>query len=559
MPKRSIKTRRSKDRNPADGVSAILNDALLATAPHARVRAQPIPIAAADKRMAAPGDPRAELEHWQGVATALSASEEKHRLLIENASESIFIVRDGVICYTNPKMVQLVGYTPEELATTSYTRILATEDRELVRDRHERRIRGDAVPNQYQFRILHKNGATVWVEINVVKIDWEGRPATLCFVRDIEEQKKAEAALRDSQALYHSLVESLPLVIFRKDLQGRFTFGNRRFCELMGRPLEEIVGRTEHAFSPAELAEKYHRDDQHVCQTGVTLEDIEERLGRDGRTMYVQVLKTPVLDAQDRIIGTQGILWDVTARKRAEESLERAREAAERENLEREVTEISARERQRISRDLHDTVGQELTGLGYMAKSLTQKLTVQRRAEADAAGSLVEGIQRTLGAVRNAIRGLTPVAVDANGLMAALQQLALNTQKRCGIDCRFECPRPVPIEDHPTATHLFHIAQEAVSNAVKHSQATRIVVRLADNGRRLTLAVRDDGIGIDTCVETSGGMGLRIMRHRASMIDATFDLQPGTRGGSVVSCTLIHRASPPSKAAQNREKQDTLG
>jgi len=532
-----------------------------------------------------PVDERSEVEHWKRVAAALRDSEEKYRLLIENASEAIFIVRDNVICYPNPRMVQLVGYSNEELATTSYTQILAPEDHDLVRERHERRLQGEVVPNQYQFRVHRKNGSKVWVEINVVRIDWEGRPATLCFVRDIEEQKKAEEALRDSQALYHSLVESLPLVIFRKDVAGRFTFGNQRFCELMGHPLEAIVGHTEHEFSPADLAEKYHRDDQSVCHTGETLEGIEERLGPDGRTMYVQVLKTPVFDAQDRIIGTQGILWDVTARKRAEQALERAREAAERENLEREVTEISARERQRISRDLHDTVGQELTGLGYMAKSLTQKLSAQRRVEADAAGSLVEGIQRTLGAVRNAIRGLTPVAVDANGLMAALQQLALNTQQRCGIDCRFDCRDPVPIDDHNIATHLFHIAQEAVSNAVKHSQATKIVIRLAENhlaknGRRLTLAIRDNGVGLApggvglapggvglvpggvgpvAGAEASGGMGLRIMRYRAAMIGATFSIQPRARGGAVVSCSLIRRASPSSTSAQNRDKQDYLG
>ncbi len=222
------------------------------------------------------------------------------------------------------------------------------------------------------------------------------------------------------------------------------------------------------------------------------------------------------------------------------------------------MTEISAREQQRISRDLHDTVGQELTGLSYMAKSLTQKLAAGHHSEADAAASLVEGIQRTLSAVRDAIRGLTPVAVDANGLMAALAQLCGNTQQRCGVDCRFDCRSPVPLEDHNTARHLFHIAQEAVSNAVKHSQAHRIVVRLTDNGRRLSLSVRDNGVGIAQGADAAGGMGLRIMRYRAAMIGASLDIQPGSRRGAVVRCTLIRGGPPSSEPRHTHEEHNVL-
>ncbi len=319
MTRKPIRLALSNDRNREPGAATSAADSIGAPPSLATVNFD-------DREEAS----RAE---WKGIEKRLRESEEKYRLLIENASESIFLVQDGVIRWPNPKMTQFSGYESDELASMPYTRIVAPEDRELVRDRHERRIRGETVPNQYQFRMLRKNGTSVWIEINVVKIDWEGHPATLCFVRDIEEQKKAQEALRDSQALYHSLVESLPLVIFRKDLDGRFTFGNCHFCDLIGRPLDQIVGHDEHDFSPAGLAEKYRQDDQRVCQSGVTLEDIEERLGPDGRTMYVQVLKTPVFDAQNRIIGTQGILWDVTTRKRAEEALERARETAERENL----------------------------------------------------------------------------------------------------------------------------------------------------------------------------------------------------------------------------------
>jgi PAS domain S-box-containing protein len=138
------------------------------------------------------------------------------------------------------------------------------------------------------------------------------------------ERNRAEEALEKSEAFYHSLVESLPQMIFRKDLEGRFTFGNGRFCNEMGKRLEQIVGRTDADFFPPELAAKYRADDLRVIEAGKGVEVVEEHVTPQGETMYVQVIKTPLYDAAGRIIGTQGIFWDVTEKYRAEEHLRRA-------------------------------------------------------------------------------------------------------------------------------------------------------------------------------------------------------------------------------------------
>jgi PAS domain S-box-containing protein len=139
--------------------------------------------------------------------------------------------------------------------------------------------------------------------------------------RDITEQKRAEEALRDSEALYESLVEGLPLNVFRKDSEGRFTFGNRLFCETLGSSLDEIIGKTDFDFFPKELAEKYRKDDRRVVETGKVFEDIEEHRKPDGERIHVQVLKTPVYNFKGITVGMQGIFWDVTEEKRAEEAL----------------------------------------------------------------------------------------------------------------------------------------------------------------------------------------------------------------------------------------------
>lgn len=147
------------------------------------------------------------------------------------------------------------------------------------------------------------------------------------------ERRHVEKALRDSEALYHSLVESLPQNVFRKDLQGRVTFANGHYCKTLRMSLKELLGKTDFDLFPPELAAKYVDDDRKVLQSGETFETVEAHHLPDGRTIYVQVVKTPVYDAQGQIVGIQGIFWDVTERKRGEEIL------AESERRYRQLTE----------------------------------------------------------------------------------------------------------------------------------------------------------------------------------------------------------------------------
>jgi PAS domain S-box-containing protein len=146
------------------------------------------------------------------------------------------------------------------------------------------------------------------------------------LARTTEEQRRIEAALRESEVFYETLVESLPQNIFRKDLTGRFTFVNSRFCAIMGRSREEIIGRSDADFFPPELAAKYRADDQQVIDSGQPVELTEINISGDGSKHYVHVIKTPLFDTAGRPAGIQGIFWDVTAEKRAEEALAHERD-----------------------------------------------------------------------------------------------------------------------------------------------------------------------------------------------------------------------------------------
>ncbi len=159
----------------------------------------------------------------------------------------------------------------------------------------------------------------VWSEWDVAILRMVGE-----IVVNTIKRKHTEEALKDSEALYVSLVEKLPQNIFRKDLEGRFTFANENFCSTLGKPRREIIGKTDFDFYPPELAEKYQQDDRKVIETGEALERVEENQPPGGKRMYVQVLKTPVHDATGTIIGTQGIFWDITQRKEAEEALRKS-------------------------------------------------------------------------------------------------------------------------------------------------------------------------------------------------------------------------------------------
>ena len=169
-----------------------------------------------------------------------------------------------------------------------------------------------------------------------------GCPGRLLYyegtVEDITQRRQAEENLRNSEALYHSLVETIPQNIFRKDIQGRFTFANQQFCRMLGRTLEEIVGKTDFDFFPRELAEKYRRDDRRVMETGQALQTVEEHQPPGARSYTCRRSRRPFMTPTGAIIGLQGMFWDITQQRLAEEQIRRANSllAQSRKELQRE-------------------------------------------------------------------------------------------------------------------------------------------------------------------------------------------------------------------------------
>ena len=207
--------------------------------------------------------------------------------------------------------------------------------------------------------------------------------------------------------------------------------------------------------------------------------------------------------------------------------------------LEKEVLEISEAERRRIGQDLHDTLGQTLTGVLFLTRILEQTLASRTAPEAKDAAEIVAQVIHAIDTTRALSRGLVPVEMRAEGLMNGLKDFAHRAQQVMGIACQFEPAQPVLIHDSAAASHLYRIAQEATNNAVKHGRASRVEIRLATDGDRVTLTIEDDGIGLPDGVDPNKGMGLRIMTYRARMIGGQLTVRRrNPAGGTVVECTF---------------------
>ncbi len=258
---------------------------------------------------------------------ALGVSESRVRDILDNAPLLVHVKDlEGRYLLVNRlweeryrrRRVEVVGRGPHEV----FPRELADT---FLASHH--RVLGAGAPLAFVEEAQHDDGTRTYVSSKFPLPGVGGRPYAVCTIStDVTEQKRAEEALRDSEALYHSLVESLPFCILRKDLLGRFTFANQAFCADLGRPREQVIGLTDLDCYPEELAEKYRRDDARVIETGQVHEGEEVHLTA-GSKRHVKVLKAPLLDARRRAVGVQVLFWDITDRKEAEQA--RARTAAE--------------------------------------------------------------------------------------------------------------------------------------------------------------------------------------------------------------------------------------
>ncbi|HTI50211.1 MAG TPA: PAS domain S-box protein, partial [Planctomycetaceae bacterium] len=365
----------------------------------------------------------------------------------------------------------------------------------------------------------------IWSTITLLTDD-RGRPTTIAVTsRDITDRKRTEEALAASEKRMRGIVDTAADAIITINEPGTIESFNPAAERMFGYSRDEAIGQNVRLLMPSPYREHFDTHISRYLETGASrmIGVSRELVGRrkDGSTFPID-LAVSELQAGPQQLFT-GIIRDISERK----------------NLQRELLMIASEEDRRIGQDLHDSVGQKLTGLGMLAGSLAETLREHSPADVNAATRIATGLESVLEQIRKLSKGLLPVEVDAEGLRAALTELAETTTHDSGVKCGFDCDQPVRVEDTETATQLYRIAQEAVTNALKHGAPEHLTISLVADDSRIILSVRDDGKGISSAALHGDGMGVKTMQYRAALIGATLSIAPLKKGGTLVTCRLV--------------------
>jgi two-component system sensor histidine kinase NreB len=316
-------------------------------------------------------------------------------------------------------------------------------------------------------------------------------------------------------------------IVATTDRRGQITYVNDKFCEISKFERDELLGQDHRIINSGHHPSTFFLDLWSRIACGEVWHGEICNRAKDGSIYWVDTTIFPFLDESGKPKQYMAIRTDITERKKQEQA---------HALLEKQILEISERERRRIGQDLHDGLGQHLSGLELMVQALARKLEVHDKEDAAQATRISDHLREAIRQAKSLARGLSPVDLQANGLMSALQELALNVREIFRANVSFEARTPVLLQDNARATHLFRIAQEGLSNAVKHGGANNVRIEIEEKGSEVILSVSDDGRGFNP-TQSSSGMGLRIMEYRAGMIGGKVRLETASGQGTKVICT----------------------
>jgi PAS domain S-box-containing protein len=359
--------------------------------------------------------------------------------------------------------------------------------------------------------------------------------------------RRSEQALSDAATRVRTIVTTMVDGIITIDERGIMDSVNPSAERLFGYTASELIGKNVSLLMPEPYRREHDRYIENYLRTGVAkIVGIgREVVGRrkDGTVFPMELAVSEMAVGGKRMF--TGVVRDVTDRRR----------------LEREILEAAAEEQRRIGQDLHDGLCQELAGIAFAVEVLTQKLAARSAPETTNIRKVADLVDQSITHARDLARGLQPVALEAGGLSAALEALAAKVEGLFHISCLFVCNDACYIYDNTAATHLYRIAQEAISNAVRHGKAKTVAIDLMSNDGSLRLEIRDDGIGLSTAARDSRGMGLHTMKYRAGLIGGSVTIVPGERGGTVVTCVIptavVQRGRPAQKEQHGKETAQT--
>ena len=475
-----------------------------------------------------------EIVERNWMEQSLRKSEEKYRLVVEFANEGILITQDNFFRYVNPKAEKILGHSKEELTSRPFTDFIYPDDREMVMERHLKRIKGDSVPNYYSCRIVDGEGNIKWLEINSVLITWMGRPATLAFFSNITERKKAEEKLRLIESAIRQAGDAVVITMANPGRSSsRIVYVNPAFTKMTGYSAEEVTGKLSLLQGPLTDSTQLKKLEAGTSQNKVFfLETVATR--KDGTQFNMEWQITPLRDERGKVTHFVSVQRDITERKKTEEQFHAYQEQLR--LLASELLLAEERERRRIAMDLHDNIGQMLAltriKLGVLRNALSGNV------HEDAVGGIIELIDQSISYTKSLSFELSPPLLYDIGIEATIEWLAEQMQKQHYI--LFYCDNdgsPKPLK-RDVSILLFQTVRELFMNIVKHSQAHQVNVVISRVADDIKIVVEDDGIGFDASqIDTDLTFGFFSIRERLKYLGGALAIDTGPGRGTRVTVT----------------------
>ncbi|MEY2558886.1 MAG: two-component system, LuxR family, sensor kinase FixL [Verrucomicrobiota bacterium] len=514
-----------------------------------------------------------KLREISGDSAARSPSarngELRYRTLFDLVPVAVYSTdAEGVIREFNRRAVELWGRTPAKNENFCGSFKMFHADGTPMPHNEcpmARVLQGEEVsPSEREVIVEQAGGArkNVLVSPRALKNEAGEIIGAINCVYDISDRKQAEEASRESKERFRLLVEGArDYAMFLLDPENAITFWSAGAERVFGWTQEEAIGQTGAMIFTREDREKGEVENEinGALSDGRAL-DRRFHLRKDGSRLWTDGVLMRLDDERGALRGFAKVARDATDQRRIEDELAHARDEmeqrvvertrellatnnelertmAQRQQLERELLEISEREKRRIGEDLHDMVCQELSATALFLKSTAKQIAQDSPAAAKTLEESAQTVNRNVGLAREFARGLQAVELTASGLKNALRNLAVQACENSGIKCHFKAARGVYVPDDTVALHLYRIAQEALTNTIKHSGARNVLITLDRSRTHTCISVQDDGKGF---VEKrrGKGLGLHMMRYRANALGGQLKIERRRTGGMDVTCVI---------------------
>lgn len=338
--------------------------------------------------------------------------------------------------------------------------------------------------------------------------------------------KHTTQVLHASEAKYRQLVENADCIILRLDTRGNIIYFNEYAQTFFGYGEQEILGKNV----VGTIVPKTGTSERVFSNIGKNIQRYPKRYAayesenicKDGRRVWVVWANKIMRDESKKIAEILCVGHDIT----------------ERRQLEKEILEITERERKLIGQEMHDSIGQVLTGVAIKSKGLALKLKNKSPGYAKGALAISKLANQAIAQMRDLARMLYPVDIETGGLVSALRTLASNAEKVLDVTCEFICTEPVSVRNLVETKQLYRIAQEAVTNAAKHGKTKKVTIELRSSKEFCILSVSNDGQSFRPLSGSNNGLGLKIMEYRATLIGGVLEIGKGKTNATVVTCTV---------------------